>query len=117
MEKEKLIKARNKKGLTQQQVAEKLCMDVSNYNRREKGQMKISNQEWEKLSKLLEVSVEDIYESDETNYFVFRDSSIGNYLGTNNFYSIPEYFLENQRKYIEKLEEENKSLKEQLNKI
>lgn len=116
MEKEKLIQARTRKGFTQQQVAEKLCMDVSNYNRREKGQMKISNQEWEKLSRLLEVPVEEIYESDDTMVFICRDNATGNYQGNNHIYSVPEYFLENQRKYIEKLEEENKSLKEQLNK-
>ena len=30
-------------------------MDISNYNRREKGTAKVTNQEWEKLSKLLEM--------------------------------------------------------------
>jgi transcriptional regulator with XRE-family HTH domain len=111
MEKTKLILARSNKGLTQQQIALKLNMDVSNYNRREKGQIKISNNEWEKLSKILEVSIEEIYESEESNFFVFKDNSTGNYLGTNNFYAIPEYLLENQRKYIQKLEEENQILR------
>ena len=116
MEKTKLILARSNKGLTQQQIALKLNMDVSNYNRREKGQIKISNNEWEKLSKILEVSIEDIYESEESNFFVFKDNSTGNYLGTNNFYTIPEYLLENQRKYIQKLEEENNDLKKKKDK-
>lgn len=111
MEKTKLIQARTRKGYTQQQVAEYLCIDVSNYSRREKGTIKINNDEWDKISKLLEVPIEDIYEAEENNVFIFRDSSIGNYLGTNNFYSIPEYFLDNQRKYIEKLEEEIRELK------
>lgn len=65
----------------------------------------------EKLSQILQVPIEDIYESEESNFFVFKDSSIGNYLGTNHIYSIPEYFLENQRKYIQKLEEENERLR------
>jgi transcriptional regulator with XRE-family HTH domain len=116
MEKTKLILARSNKGLTQQQIALKLNMDVSNYNRREKGQIKISNNEWEKLSKILEVSIEEIYESEESNFFVFKDNSTGNYLGTNNFYTIPEYLLENQRKYIQKLEEENNDLKKKKDK-
>jgi transcriptional regulator with XRE-family HTH domain len=112
MEKIKLITARSKKGFTQQQIALKLNMDVSNYNRREKGQIKISNNEWEKLSKILEVPIEDIFESEESNFFVFKDNSTGNYLGTNNFYTIPEFLIENQRKYIQKLEEENQKLKD-----
>lgn len=116
MEKTKLILARSNKGLTQQQIALKLNMDVSNYNRREKGQIKISNNEWEKFSKILEVSIEEIYESEESNFFVFKDNSTGNYLGTNNFYTIPEYLLENQRKYIQKLEEENNDLKKKKDK-
>jgi ribosome-binding protein aMBF1 (putative translation factor) len=49
-----LVEARIKKGYSQKEMAEKLFMDVSNYNRRENGQMTISNQEWEKLSNLLE---------------------------------------------------------------
>ena len=117
MEKTKLIKARTSKGLTQQQVASHLIMDVSNYNRREKGQIKISSLEWEKLSKLLDVPVEEIYESEESSFFVFNDNSIGNYLGTNHIYSIPEYLLDNQRKYIQKLEGENSSLRQQLDEL
>lgn len=117
MEKTKLIQARTRKGLTQQQLAEALCIDVSNYNRREKGQIKISNTEWEKLSKTLDIPVEEIYESEDSTFFMFRDNSVGNYLGNNHIYSIPEYFLETQRKYIEKLEIENKELKEKLNAV
>jgi transcriptional regulator with XRE-family HTH domain len=49
MEKTKLIQARTKRGFTQQQLAEALCVHVSNYNRREKEQIKISNSEWEKI--------------------------------------------------------------------
>lgn len=114
MEKVKLVEARKAKGYSQNKIAEELCMDVSNYNRREKGQAKISNSEWEKLSKILEIPVEDIYESEESNFFVFKDNSIGNYLGTNHIYSIPEYMLESQRKYISKLEEEIDNLKSLL---
>lgn len=117
MEKTKLIQARTKRGFTQQQLAEALCVDVSNYNRREKGQIKISNSEWEKLSKFLETPVEEIYESEESNFFVFKDNSTGNYLGNNHIYSIPEYFLENQKKYIAILEEENQKLKMEIEKL
>ena len=111
MEKVKLAKARISKGFTQQQMAEFMCMDVSNYNRKEKGHTKIRHDEWEKLSEILEAPLENIYESEDSHCFVFRDSATGNYLGTNHIYTIPEYFLEMQRKYIEKLEQEISDLK------
>jgi transcriptional regulator with XRE-family HTH domain len=37
MEKQKLVQARKQKGITQKKIAELLCMDVSNYNRKKKG--------------------------------------------------------------------------------
>ena len=39
MEKQKLIQARKQRGVTQRQMADVLCMDVSNYNRKEKGKL------------------------------------------------------------------------------
>lgn len=116
MEKIKLIERRKAKGFSQNIIAEKLCMDVSNYNRREKGQVKISLREWEKLSDILNVPIEEIYESEDNQVFICRDSSTVHYQGTNNIYSVPEYLLESQQKYIEKLENEIKELREKLGK-
>ena len=104
MEKNRLIERRKAKGYSQSVIAEKLGMDVSNYTRREKGQVKISLREWEKLADILQEPVENIYESDETQIFICRDSSTVQYQGTNHIYSIPEYLLDTQRKYIEMLE-------------
>ena len=89
-------------------------MDVSNYNKREKGKAKITSNEWEKLSKILEVSIEEIYENEEATFIVCRDQSVGIIHGTNNVYTVPEFLLESQRKYIAKLEEEIAQLKERL---
>jgi transcriptional regulator with XRE-family HTH domain len=114
MEKSKLIEARNNKGLSQKQIAERLCMDVSNYNRREKGLSKIAPSEWEKIANFLEVSVEDIYENEEATFIICKDHSVGIINGINNVYTVPEFLLESQRKYIAKLEEEIASLKQQL---
>jgi transcriptional regulator with XRE-family HTH domain len=88
MEKTKLISVRMLKGFTQQQVADYLCMDVSNYNRKEKGAVKIRKDEWERLSEFLKVSIEDIFESEESHCFIFKDNSTGNYLGTNHIYML-----------------------------
>ena len=98
-------------------MAEALCVDVSNYNRREKGQIKISNGEWEKLSKILEIPVAEIYEQEDSMVFICKDNATGNYQGNNHIYSIPEYFLDNQKKYIAILEEENQKLKVEIEKL
>jgi len=93
MEKKLLIQVRNTKGFTQKEMADLMAMDVSNYNRREKGSVIISKDELGKLAKILDVLFGQIYEPDESHYFVFKDNSIGNYLGTNHNYAIPEYFF------------------------
>lgn len=111
MEKVKMLNIRIKKGLTQQQMADKLYMDVSTNNRKEKGQVKIRREEWIKIADALEVSIEDIYEGEESHVFVFRDQSTGNYLGTNHIYAIPQSMLDSQQKYITLLEAENERLK------
>jgi transcriptional regulator with XRE-family HTH domain len=117
MEKQKLVEIRKKRGYSQEQMAKHLHMDVSNYNRREKGQAKITSTEWEKLATILNVSVEEIFESEESMIFVCKDNATGNYQGNNHIYSIPEFLLESQRKYIAKLEEENAALKKKLSDV
>jgi len=106
MEKVKLAKKRKEKQISQTAIAEKLCMDVSCYNRRERGQVKISLHEWEQLADVLNVPVEEIFEPDDNNIFICKDNSTVHYQGTNNIYSVPEHLLETQRKYIEILEKE-----------
>ena len=82
-------------------------MDVSNYSRRENGTIKISNNEWKKIAEILDVSINEIYESDE---------SADNHLGNNNIYFVPEYFLDIQRKYINTLEKEIENLRKKIEK-
>lgn len=65
----------------------------------------------EKLASVLEVPVEDIFESEESIFIICKDQSVGINNGTNNVYTIPEFLLESQRKYIQKLEEEIQTLK------
>ncbi|WP_143756553.1 hypothetical protein [Chryseobacterium sp. RU37D] len=61
--------------------------------------------------------LEEIFENEDNNIFIFQDNSTGNYSGTNNIYSIPQYIeelLETQKKYIERLEKEIKELKSKI---
>lgn len=122
MQKEKLRTIRKQKGYTQQQIADIIATDVSNYSRKESGDVKIVRDEWDKIARFLEVPVEEIYEDEEAkvvvNYDhpVFNDKSIsaGSITNQNNYDNIPGDVIENLQNYIALLKEENDRLKEDL---
>ena len=115
MEKAKLIEVRKAKRISPQHIAQQLNMDISCYYKREKGQVYIRYEEWQKLAEILDVSFDEIYEPDEKQANTFKDNISSNIIGTNfgspNIYSIPQSLLENQQKYITTLENEIKELK------
>lgn len=116
---EKLRTLRKQKGYTQQQIADLLATDVSNYSRKENGDVRIFDDQWEKLAKALEVSVEDIKEEKTSQIQhndkpTLNDNSSINY---NQYCNIPEYLLENQQEYINLLKEQIKALKEENEKL
>ncbi|WP_415325473.1 helix-turn-helix transcriptional regulator [Chryseobacterium sp. MMS23-Vi53] len=111
---EKLKNLRTQKGMSQEKMAKILSTDTSNYSRKENGITKIRDEEWEKLAKALEVSVEDI--KDEAGLGIvhnenptFNDNA-GNY---NHYHNIPNSIIENLQDYIKLLKEENESLKKE----
>jgi len=115
--KEKLIEVRKARGFTQKEMADKLCMDVSGYTKRENGQTKIRFGQWVELAKTLNVPIDDIYEDDEKQSLTFNDNAIGKYCANNIntiYITVPEAVMESQQKYIHKLEEENNELKQLL---
>lgn len=114
MIKTKLIKARKGK-YTQENMAKLLHMTQSQYQRREKGEIKISDEEWERIAKALDTNVENIKEDDSNLQVNHYDNNSGSYFGSNNyFYNIPDFILENQQEYINFLKKEIESLKEEV---
>ncbi|WP_317259033.1 helix-turn-helix transcriptional regulator [Chryseobacterium sp. X308] len=119
---EKLRTLRKQKGYTQQQIADLLATDVSNYSRKENGDVRIFDDEWEKLAKALDVSVEDIKEEKEPNVvqknenITFNDTSSFHQSGIYNC-NVPNYLLENQQEYINLLKEQIKALKKENEKL
>ena len=87
-------------------------MNVSNYNHREKGQIHIKPDKWLKIADILEVHVDDIYETDEKYTLNCKDQSVGIAInnGTNNVYTVPKHLLDSLHKYINMLEEKIKDL-------
>jgi transcriptional regulator with XRE-family HTH domain len=64
MKKEKLIIARKAKKISQTDVATYLKISQTQYQKRESGKIKITDLEWQRISKLLNVEVSEIYEED-----------------------------------------------------
>ncbi|MDR6486160.1 transcriptional regulator with XRE-family HTH domain [Chryseobacterium vietnamense] len=121
---EKLRTLRKQKGYTQQQIADLLATDVSNYSRKESGDVKIFDDEWEKLAKALDVPVEDIKEekalqTQNQNSTLNDNSSLNDNasINYNLFCNVPNYLLENQQEYINLLKQQIKALKEENEKM
>lgn len=115
---EKLRTLRKQKGYTQQQIADLLATDVSNYSRKESGDVRIFDDEWEKLAKALEVPVEDIKEErvsqTQNQNSTLNDSASLNdnaSINYNLFCNVPNYLLESQQEYINLLKEQIETLK------
>jgi len=98
----KLIEKREERGLTQKDMSEKLNMSVSGYCKRENGQRKISISEWGKSAKILNCPIEDIYEEDEKQSWIFKENSIyGNHCAKIINLTVPEDFMKTHLKYIQ----------------
>lgn len=123
MQKEKLRTVRKMKGFTQQQMAEVIPTDVSNYSRKENGTVSITQTEWNKLAQFLEVPIEEIYEEEEAKIVienpVFNDSpgaNVGNSgFSANNMGQITNELsieiIKTMQEYIGLLKEEIERLK------
>lgn len=111
MIKQKLIEKRKAKGKSQEDMAFAMKISQSQYSRRESGTIEITHEEWEEMAQILNVPMEEIYQKEESMVFICKDNANGNYQGNNNIYTVPEFLLDNQQKYIAKLEEENTTLK------
>jgi len=112
----KLIEVRKAKGFSPQEIADKLGKSVSSYHRREQGKTKMHISEWQKIAKVLSVSLEEIYEPEDSQSVSFNDNSTATitYLGTNNIYPIPDFMLESQHKFIQLLEKKIAELEKEV---
>lgn len=119
--KHKLRRLRTDKGISQKQIASIFPTDVSNYNRKELGEFKITKQEWEKISNFLNVPVEEIYEEDtEGKLFLKKRSSIKSDIINMQYNEMMPSVIENLQDFIstlkilnEELKKENQILKEE----
>jgi len=115
---EKLRNLRKQRGYTQDYMSKIIATDASNYSRKESGDVRIFDDEWEKLAKALDVPVEEIKEDRQIgkvsneNFTVNDQASAGNYY--ENYCNIPNAVMDNLQDYIKLLKEQVESLKEEL---
>ena len=110
---EKLKNLRKAKRLSQIDMAKLAAMEQTTYSRKESGKSSITEEEWQRFAKALEVSVEDI-KNDQTMVFknencTFSDGAIGS-VGIQ-YINIPKDVLDTILRYNQKLEEEVRALK------
>lgn len=103
MTKAKLREARLNKGMSQEALADLIGMTQCNYNRRENGKKNISEAEWIKIAKALDISKELIYEANIL-------STIQNSTVNIPVFNIPSFIIED----YERLKVENTVLKKKL---
>ncbi|MDR0559868.1 MAG: helix-turn-helix domain-containing protein [Prevotellaceae bacterium] len=115
MKKMKLQQARIKQHMTQKGMADILGMTQSQYYRRESGEIYITDNEWVKMAKALDVEVDEIRENDPASTIYNYDNHSGNYSASNNyFYNIPDFVMKNQQEYIDMLKNKIVELQENL---
>ncbi|VXC48211.1 helix-turn-helix domain-containing protein [Chryseobacterium sp. 8AT] len=73
MKKQKLINIRKGKKISQTDIATYLKISQTQYQKRESGKIIISNEEWKRIAQLLEVEVDEIYDS---NYGQANEKSL-----------------------------------------
>lgn len=113
---QKLRNLRKQKCMSQEKMAKILSTDISSYCRKENGKSKIHDDEWEKLAKALNVSIDDIKESENSGIVQNNNSTFNDNLGNYEYqkFNIPNSILENLQDYIKILKEQNESLKREL---
>lgn len=119
MIKQKLIEKRKEKGMSQSEIAHLLNMEQSQYSRRESGATRISKKECDKIAKVLDVPLEDIYEPHDGVYIVNNENPTFNDYSSsqNHTHNLSDFAIDTMKKYIQKLEEENTALKQEINRL
>lgn len=105
-----LKEIRKSKGFTQKQIALKMAMEQTTYSKKENGKSPITDEEYKKLSEILETSVEAIVIEDLNTKNIQKDNSKNNSIATQ-IISLPKEALEIMFKYTKRLEDEINFLK------
>lgn len=109
-----LYLARKIKGFSQKEFAQKIAMDQTTYSRKENGKNLITEDEWQRMARTLNLEVEDIKPEKpiviKNENCTFNDQSVGV-----KYVALPEDVLDTIMKYTKRLECELEQLKSNQN--
>jgi transcriptional regulator with XRE-family HTH domain len=104
----KLRQQREKKGLSQEQMAEYLNISQSQYYRKEIGTSKIQEKEWDTIAKILEVDKNEL--RDENNSSNFNIQNIEGSVYSSHVIYFSEQLTNELKEHIVTLKEKNDSI-------
>lgn len=109
MLKQKLIKRRKEKGLSQDEMAHQLGIEQSQYSRRENGKTVISTREWIAMAKILDTTLEKIYEPQDGVFIInygndsnenSNNHSLAHYHQIESILEMKETIIEDKKKIL-----------------
>lgn len=110
---EKLKEARVSKGYSQGKFSKSIAMEQTTYSRKERGKSSITEDEWDRFAKVLDIPKEEIKDEKpltiNNENCTFKDSFFNT-----QYINVPEKVLEVVMKYNQKLEEENLYQKQEI---
>jgi transcriptional regulator with XRE-family HTH domain len=113
---EKLKRTRVLKGYSQEKFSKVIAMDQTTYSRKERGKSSITEEEWDRFAKALDVPKQEIkviLEPQATNENCnFNDQHIAI-----QYITIPQEVLDTVLKFNKKLEEDNLFQKQEINSL
>lgn len=121
MKQEKLRNLRKQQGISQEKMAKILSTDPSNYSRKERGEVRIHEEEWKKIAEALNVPISDIKEEEKgiSNNSTFQDNSQYYYTqslnGSNSLIENLQDYIGFLKQKIHELKKENNMLRSQNN--
>ena len=107
----KLRQHRERKGFSQEQMAEYLKISQSQYYRKENGISKIQEKEWDVLAKILEVDKNELRE--ENSNSVFNNNTVEGNIYSSHIIYFSEQLVSELQQHISTLKEEKEFIKTQ----
>ncbi|TRX00374.1 helix-turn-helix transcriptional regulator [Flavobacterium gawalongense] len=114
MKQEKLITMRKMRGYSQVYMAQQAAMEQTTYSKKEIGKSNITDAEWNKFAKVLNVPLEEIKDLDRSLAMKNKNWDFNNNETGIQYINMPENVFDVIMKYNGRLEEENEHLRQEI---
>jgi transcriptional regulator with XRE-family HTH domain len=114
---EKISLMRRLKGLTQEEMAERLSMSATGYAKIERGETKLQNPRLERIAQVLGIELKDLFDLDKKNIFNITDNSLPQASHSCNVYLTESQCIHELEKLSLLLQERNKEVEYLKNEV